>query len=186
MSTILDTRPLPFMPPPAPTGVFMVDIETVGVRPGSAILELAAAEFVPDTGEILREWSAAIDLLDSAAAGMTIDPETARWHLRHAYAGTLRGEPLFRVLNALDVFLHITTEEITVWAWGIDFERSMIEAACEAARLPLPWKYWQSRCARTVWDMAFPKTRRSAPAHRAAEDVRAQISDLAAAIRTLK
>jgi exodeoxyribonuclease VIII len=182
----MTTQPtLAFTVPTNPTNEFMVDIETGGTEAGSAILEIAAAEFNPKTGEILREWSNQVDLLDCIRLGLTFDPGTAEFHLSKKYDGTLRGAPLQRVLNALDVFLHLGSDDITVWAWGFDFETNLLKPACKAAGFPLPWKYWQAMDARTAWNLAFPGVKHPPRPHRAAEDVRLQIADLSKAYANL-
>lgn len=174
-----------FTIPPSPTNVFMVDIETSGVDYGAAILEIAAAEFNPATGEILREWSSEIDLLDSTRLGLKVEPETAGFHLSKKYEEGLRGSTLWRALNTLDVFLHLGTEDPVVWAWGIDFETMHIKASCDATRFVMPWKYSNGRCARTVWKLAFPDHQPPERPHRAAEDVRRQIAALHMALKEL-
>lgn len=170
----------------APTNVFMVDIETAGTKYGSAITEIAAAEFNPQTAEILREWSTAVSLMDCIRSGLRADdPATAGFHRRN---GTEPGPgcDLWRALNTLDTFLHLHSEEIVVWAWGIDFEVKHFEAAGAAVSMPMPWRYWQGQCARTVWNVAFPGVKHSPRPHRADLDVRMQVQDLAAALAALK
>jgi hypothetical protein len=171
--------------PPEPTNTFMVDIETGGLAYGSAILEIAAAEFNPATGEILRSWSTHIDPLDSARHGLTHDQETAAFHRKNGYS--LRpGIDLFRALNTLDTFLHLHREDITVWAWGLDFETLHFKAATAAINHPMPWKYWEGRCARTAWQLAFPGIKPPRRPHTAAEDVALQIADLCGALSRLQ
>lgn len=183
-------NPAPIIPglilAPAPTNVFMLDIETAGLDFGSIILEIAIAEFNPDTTEILREWSTTIDLLDSARLGMTLDAETADFHLRKKYSSDLRGPSLWRALNTLDVFLHLASESPVVWIWGMDFDTGHLKSACEAANYKMPWHYTQGRDARTVWNLAFPNQKPETRQHRAAEDVRSQIGDLCKALKIIK
>lgn len=179
--------PLPsFTVPPNPTDVFMVDIETAGTETGAAIIEIGAAEFNPSTGEILREWSIQIDLLDSTRLGLVIEPDTAAFHLNKKFEGDLRGATLWRAMNAIWLFLHLHSEKIEVWAWGMDFESRHFAAACKAVNYPFPWHYKQSRDARTVWELAFPGKEHDHRPHRAADDVRAQIADLTAAMANLQ
>lgn len=163
------------------THTFMIDIETLGIAPGAAVLEIAAAEFCPESGTILREWISRIDLLDSIRLGFTVDAETAGFHLRQHYAGDLRGGTLWRCLNALDVFLHLRTEEITVWAWGKDFEAKHFERMLAVAGMPAMWHYARLHCARDEWIRAFGERRPAGRQHDALADVRAQVADLVAA-----
>jgi hypothetical protein len=164
------------------TNIFMIDIETGGLAPGAAILEVAAAEFDPASGEILREWSAQLDLLDSMRLGLTMDRETAAFHLRTGYPGDLRGGTVWRVMNALDVFLHANSEEITVWAWGKDFEAKHFEHVLGVVGLSALWDFRRLHCARDKWMEAFGQDKPRKRTHQAAQDVRDQVADLAAAL----
>jgi hypothetical protein len=161
------------------TNVFMVDLETGGLAPGSAILEVAAAEFVPQTGEILREWCESIDLLDSLRLGLTIDAETAAYHLRNGYSGDLRGTTLWRALQGLDVFLHQHHEEIEVWAWGKDFEAKHFEHVLGMLGMPALWDFRNLHCARDRWMAARGDAKPGKRQHKALADVRSQVRDLA-------
>lgn len=169
-----------------PSNVFMVDIETAGLAYGSAIIQIAAAEFDPTSGTILREWESKVSLVDCNALGLGTDPETLEFHRR---AGTCfdQGIDLFRALNTLYVFLHLYTDEPEVWAWGLDFETLHLKAAAEAAHYGNDglWKYWQGRDARTVWHIAFPGKKPDRRPHNALLDVRAQVKDLTAALNHL-
>jgi hypothetical protein len=163
----------------------MVDIETVGLAYGAGIVEIAAAEFDPETGRIFRAWSADIDPLDPPRHGLTSDPDTLAFHAKKGtrFTGT---STLWRALNELDVFLHLHTEDdLEVWAWGADFEAMHLKANCAALSLPFPWPYYRTRDARTVWELAFPGVRHPTRPHRASLDVAAQVRDLTQALSHL-
>lgn len=168
--------------PPIPTDVFMIDIETLGLVSGSAILEIAAAEFDPATGEVLREWEGRIDLLDSIRLGLSVDAETAAFHLRKGYAGSLRGSSNHRVLSGLDEFLHARSEDVSVWAWGKDFEAKHFECVLGRLGFGPMWDFRKLHCARDQWIFAFGQDKPRPRRHTAAEDVRDQIADLHAAL----
>jgi hypothetical protein len=164
------------------TNTFMIDIETGGLAPGAAILEVAAAEFNLATGEILREWHGTIDLLDSLRLGLTIDSATAGFHLRSGYPGTLRGGTVWRVMNALDTFLHLDSEDISVWAWGKDFEAKHFEHVLGLLAMPPLWDFRKLHCARDKWIEAFGQDKPRRRTHTAAQDVRDQVQDLVTAM----
>jgi hypothetical protein len=185
MSEDPTTYRLPFTVPASPTNIFMIDIETGGVEAPAAILEIAAAEFNPKTGEILRAWNSPVCVMDCARVGLHIDADTASFHLQNRYAGDLRGATLWRVLNQLDMFLHLSQESIEVWAWGLDFETAHLKAATAAAGCVMPWRYTEGRCARTAWKLAFPIDNPPARPHRAELDVAAQVRDLTRALANL-
>lgn len=161
----------------APTVEVMLDIETLGTTPGSAILEIAAATFHPIDGTIVREFETRISLLDSIAQGFSVDPDTAAWHLRRLSAIDPYGPSVWQALCRLRLWLD-EAGPIPIWAWGMDFERAMLQAAYHRIHAPLPWKYHHGNDARTVWNLAFPGKHRPARDHNALADVRDQIRDL--------
>lgn len=167
----------------APPVEVMIDIETLGTTPGSAILEIAAAAFYP-CGTIAREFETRISLLDSIAQGFTVDPSTAAWHLRRLSAVAPYGPTVWQSLCRLRLWLDDIGPR-PIWAWGMDFERTMLEAAYHRIHSPLPWKYHHGNDARTVWNLAFPGKHRPPRDHNALADVRDQIRDLTQARQSL-
>jgi hypothetical protein len=169
----------------------MLDIETAGTAPGCAILEIAAVPFT--WGDFLPSMAEAyhvrVDILDSLAPGFTVDPGTAAWHrAQEARTGqalrpTLRGKPVWEAFSHLAS--HISHHAPAhVWAWGMDFERPILQHAFEKLRIPFPWHYTAGMDARTVWNLAFTKPAPKRP-HQALQDCHAQIRDLADAVTTL-
>lgn len=157
----------------------MLDIETLGLAPGSAILEISARTFSVATGQLGHPCTLEIDLLDSIACGFSVDQETAQWHLAKSYAGHLRGKPVRLAMESLASWLAIT-KPAEVWAWGIDFERSHLSAACRRVDLDPEtlWPYYASRDARTLWHTVFPTEKPTPKIHRAEEDVAIQCRDI--------
>lgn len=162
----------------------MIDIETLGIKPGSAILEISAATFTLGEGGPLDWFGVEIDLLSSLACGLVTDRETAAWHLKQNTVAHLRGRPLRE--SAIRLAGWLAERGCVVWAWGMDFERAMLEAAFAAVGLGLPWDFYHGRDARTIWDLAFPGVKHPPRKHTAREDVGDQIRDLNAAVAKLK
>lgn len=165
----------------------MLDIETLGTRPGCAILEIAASGFIPGRPDpVGPRFYAKIDLLDSLAHGLTACGETAAWHLSKRYLGSLRGESLSGALRRFSAFIARHYPGRPVWAWGMDFERKILEPAVAAVSLPMPWEYRLSCDARSFFTLAFgPHAKRPPRFHRASADVDSAIRDLAAALAAL-
>jgi hypothetical protein len=166
----------------------MIDIETLGIRPGSIITEIAAAAFTID-GDIIEEIDYRIDILDSLELGLVSDADTIRWHRSRGTA--VRGGPNtgtvsnWTAYSCLRMFLD-AHRPTTVWAWGMDFERAHLEALGEHLIQGLPWAYQKSRDARTAWNLVFPGMRPTHKPHTALEDVRIQVRDLCKALAILQ
>lgn len=155
----------------------MIDIETLGTRPGSVITEIAAAAFIPDTGEIVQIFQTEISTLDALAQGLTTDADTSAWHHRRGTNLNWTAPTLWSALCRLSLFIG-QYPKARVWAWGMDFERPMLEAAYHLIHAPLPWDYYRSADARTAWALAYPGIKHPHRMHDALSDVRAQIRDL--------
>lgn len=174
---------------PASPLAIMLDIETLGTHPGAAILEICAQTFNPRTAVLGRPLTLEIDLLSCISLGYECDPDTAAWHLKRQYAGHLRGIPIRHALERLKQFI-AQTPGAEVWAWGMDFERPMLDAACLVAGVTGPesgilWPYYLGRDARTLWHTVFPMEKPTPKVHRATEDVRIQILDTIRALMAI-
>jgi hypothetical protein len=161
----------------------MIDTETLGQRPGAALLALAVQPFGPrglDDGGL--EWLVSPD---SAAAHGHVDPDTVAWHEGDAR----RAEVLARArregvsLNEALRGLVKTVNELggpKVWVWtrGPDFDVGMIlRPAFDAVGLAPPWDFWRVRDVRTL---PLPRQPRGTVAHTALADARAQARRVAA------
>lgn len=162
----------------------MIDLETLGLRPGSVFHEIAAASFDIRTGQVGQTFYGQITIEDAWLHGLTSDPETRQWW--EAKGGPRQDEAApFRCV--LDRFLDFYSDNLPerVWAMGSDFDFPILAHGFEAARMDRPWEYWRQRDARTAWDLAFPGRRRDPAAHVALDDALAQVGDLRAALREL-
>jgi oligoribonuclease (3'-5' exoribonuclease) len=161
----------------------LFDLETTGLTPGSAILEIAAATFDINTGTIHETFHTHIDLFDSAACGLTICPDTAKFH--HLLSTPLpKGPTLWAALSSFSLWVKDQNAP-AVWAWGADFDRPILSHALHLIHATLPWQYWETRDARTVWALAFPGQKHPKRTHQALPDVLASIHDLTRAYNHL-
>jgi hypothetical protein len=165
----------------------MLDIETLGIAPGSIVLEIAAATFDTE-GNIHAEFTRHIDILDSLANGLTADPDTCKWHIQrrtniHYINASVFS--LWHVMSSLRMFID-HHRPFNIWAWGMDFERAHLQHLATLIGQPLPWPYYKSADARTVWNVAYTGKKPERRPHTALEDVRAQIRDLTQARHHLR
>ena len=163
----------------------LLDIEALGTRPGSAIIELGAVEFFPDAGTLGRSFEAMIE----PQTPFTADLETLAWHGRKGTWPRPFAENTHAIGSALvefaDWIVLLDDEPEAFWAWGATYDFPLLTAAYDFTGIPQPWDYWQQRCARTVWQVAFGDRRHDPRPHRAVEDAKAAAVDLMAAISKL-
>lgn len=171
----------------------MLDLETLGTKPGSVILAIGAVRF--DAEKILDEFYVNINPESSVAAGLTMDVSTITWWLQQsdeARKALVAGEA--RLLPyALQDFARwamcppgvepksvadlVQIDEL--WGNGSDFDNVLLARAYEAVEAPAPWKHRANRCYRTLKSL-YPEIpfEKPAVAHNALEDARAQAKHL--------
>lgn len=166
----------------------MIDIETLGTRPGSIILSLGAQVFDPTSGDLGPAYYANIDPESCRALGMTEDAATVKWWSEQSLAARTALEADQQALpNVLAAFCKwwSNVDGEFVWGHGANFDVTLMEAAFDAAMVDAPWKFWNVRCCRTVLALANrrPDRGRADVAHNALHDAQAQARAVAAALR---
>lgn len=162
----------------------LLDIEALGRRQGSAIFELAAVEFFPETGWVGTGFEAMIE----PQAPFTADLETLAWHREKGTWPRPFAEGSHSIGFALAEFgewVRGLGEVEAFWAWGATYDFPLMTAAYDFTGEPPPWEYWQQRCARTVWQTAFGDRKHVPRPHKALEDAKAAAVDLMAAMDSL-
>lgn len=156
----------------------MLDLETLGLTPGSAILSIGAVQFSIPECKLGAMFYVNIEPKSCLLAGLTRDEATMAWWGRKSQAAKdallvdrvpLR-EALVRFGNYLeDMGIH---RERKVWGNGPNFDNAILAHAYKALRLPVPWPYWGDRCFRTIKGMyaAIPMGARQGTHHNSLDD----------------
>lgn len=156
-----------------------LDLETLGTRAGSVIVSIGAVAFAKGAG-IQSEFYAVPSIKDQLDRGMSIDASTLQWWLRQSEeARAVFKEPAQPPESALSDFTcwveGLCGKEARIWGNGSDFDNALLAAMYHAYEMPVPWKFWNSRCLRTLQSL-YPdkKIARSAGHHNALIDAREQ------------
>lgn len=164
----------------------MLDIETMGTRPSSAILSIGAVEF--NAAKISNPFSVRISLQSCLDVGLTVDASTINWWIEQSAEArnkllNTNPIPLAEALLALNAaFLW---KDKLVWCNGLNFDLPILEHAYYVTGKHVPWKYYNGRDYRTIKGL-FPKELirslevKPAVAHDALEDAAAQAKTLQA------
>ena len=175
----------------------MWDIETLGNRPGCAMLSIGAIGFDLKTGELGETFHAVINTQSCVDAGMFIQDQdwcilnkapssddTLGWWktqspeaqdlLRQAREG---GDTITFALNKLAVWLVSTFgADVRPWGCGAAFDNAIMAAAYRALHIRAPWKFWNDMCYRTQKNL-YPNIKmekRVGVYHNALDDARSQ------------
>lgn len=166
----------------------MIDIETLGTKPGVAVLSIGAVMFGP--AGLGKSFYANVSLQSCTDLGLTIDPGTAGWWMEQsdeARQAAFRADaaPLHDVL--LDFHTWLSDQRAThPWCHGASFDVPILEAAFKACRLEVPWEFWNVRDTRTLYDLAGVKVDRSTGTHHnALDDAKAQAEAAVKALNIL-
>mgnify|MGYP003109277607 CR=1 FL=1 len=158
----------------------MIDLETMGTKPGSAIIAIGAVAF--DKHGIVGDFYQVIDLRLTVAAGLTIDPDTVLWWMKQSDAARAEferpGDSLYNALHLFKEFYH-KMEGKELWGNGSDFDNVLLASAYHAVEFVPLWKFWDNRCYRTLKNL-YPtvKHERTGTHHNALEDARYQAEHL--------
>lgn len=165
----------------------MLDIEALGLRPGCAVIQIAAQYFDPYEGTS----GPAFNIHIKAQSPFTIDPATLEWHCekgtfpRMVETEALAVPPVLAIF-ALNQFIRAHGKPGVWWAWGATYDFTILGAVYEQYNQETPWEYWQAQCARTVFKTLLPLATPEEKPHDAAQDVAVQIKDLTRAFHVLK
>lgn len=130
----------------------MLDLETMGTQPGSAITAIGAVRFDLTGSQQFDTFYSRIDIKDCIDCGLIIDPGTVIWWLKRSEEA--RNElirPAGPLADALRAFsLWLPNEEFEIWGKGPSFDLACLERAYEACDERIPWRFPNERCVRTI------------------------------------
>ncbi len=128
----------------------MIDLETMGTKPDSAIVSIGVVIFDPRLNKIGDKLYLELDWKNQ---DRVIDPGTKEWwkgnskEAKKALHGTLSLE------DALEEVAFFLPSDCKVWGNGATFDISMLENAYDQLDIEVPWKFWNIRDCRTINDL---------------------------------
>lgn len=155
----------------------MLDLETLGTKPGCSILSIAAVPFAVDYP--LEPFYEKISAASCTEMKLASDHKTMDWWgkqsevaRKEAFSGT---QHIMNVLTLFASYCRQLPAAPIIWGNGADFDAPILETAYNACGIPIPWHYADKRCYRTLKNM-FSMIEQTKPriAHNALEDARAQ------------
>jgi exodeoxyribonuclease VIII len=169
----------------------MVDLETLGVRDGAAILKIALIAFSLDpTAPATAELELPI-ALDSEHFG-EIDGRTVGWWMgqskeaiNDSFFGPHRGS-LKDAMGSFAQFLDTWAPNLEgFWSKGPTFDEILLRGAWERCGMDgdFPVKFWHSRCVRTAEKFIKTPIPFEGQKHTAIADARHQVKIVRAAFR---
>lgn len=164
----------------------MIDLETLGTQPGSVILSIGAVLFDPSkpVGECLvKDFYSVVSRQSCEAAKLEVSQDTLDWwekqspEARAVLTQALDAGQSAAIGDALKALAAFIPDGAKVWSNGANFDQPLLDVAYNRCGISLPWKYWNSRCYRTIVAL-HPNEKAIRPptvcAHNALEDAKWQ------------
>jgi hypothetical protein len=178
---------------------FSLDIETLGTTVGSAIVSIGCVEFDPLSERLGETFYSGVNVESCLRNGLTMDAHTVFWWLqqsdeaRKALVATqvkdrqLLSDVLLNFGGYLSRVMPVSgASEKRIWAKGPSFDAALLEHACKESGVPVPWKYNEPRCVRTIVESAMdPEVQFQGTEHNALDDAIYQARCVQEAYRSL-
>jgi len=170
----------------------MLDLETLGTKPGSIILSIGACVFTMQSGpDETKTFYGVLDTKEQESLGLTKDAKTIRWWGDHKAAwneATARAAPVKRELLRFHKWWH---QHKAVWMWcqGANFDGPLLQNLYAKFNLKEPWIYYNTRDTRTVYHMCkVPKNaiKQQGTSHNALDDAMHQARMVAFGARKIR
>lgn len=166
----------------------MLDLETLGTRPGAVILTAAFVRFSDEAHTTIN-----LSVPEQTALGMEQDESTlAWWHQQSPEAWTRATEKPLGVVAGLSFLSQWIAwasggGDVLIWCHGATFDCPLLGELYRRANVPCPWQYWQVRDTRTLYDLAAVNVKDYAvpPPHVALNDALGQTRAARAALAVL-
>ena len=134
----------------------MLDIETLGKRPGSVILSIGAVKIREN--QIVDRFYRVLCAEEMEALGFTTEIETLKWWAKQspeAIAEVFENDDERHPQEvARDFALFCSAfpsgEDVVVWSNGAAFDLAHMEEFYRRLDDPIPWHHWNQRCFRTL------------------------------------
>lgn len=171
----------------------MIDCETFGVTPGTALRSIGAVTFeLSSEAATERTFYANISARSCLWARLHIEEGTDKWWEQQSpeaqAALKVDQRPLADVIVDFNIWCRALGTDLRVWCQGANFDAVLWEAACRATGSAVPWKFYNVRDTRTLYELAEFDPRslpRAGTYHNALDDARHQAACCRAAYAKL-
>lgn len=159
----------------------MVDLETLGTVPGCVILSIGAVEFSQAGLSGLQHYDE-ISTSSCTDAFLSISQSTKDWWSQREEAArsllnrcASGGTDIRSALEGFASFVKTFGDDVCVWGNGADFDNAILAVAYDILGIPMPWKFWNNRCYRSLKALHPDiKLERVGTYHNALDDARSQ------------
>jgi hypothetical protein len=153
-----------------PFDSIMVDLETLSTRADGVIMSIGAVKFDLASNKIADQaFYSSVSIDSNYAANMGqrhISESTVMWWMQQSPdAQKVFSEAKDTLMSALEQLREWITEDaevnadrVLLWSNGASFDEPMLRHAYETKGIDVPWKFYNSRCYRTMKELPIAKT----------------------------
>jgi len=155
----------------------MIDLETLATTPNAAILSIGAVTFDPNSTIIYDEFYHRVELESLEGIDTFIDDNTIEWWSKQdfdAQQEAFNPEGRIDIKTIVNDFYKFCMGSSKFWSHGSTFDIIILEHYFRELKKPYPWKFWEVRDTRTLFDLGMDPEMPQANKHHALEDARRQ------------
>jgi DNA polymerase III epsilon subunit-like protein len=140
----------------------MIDIETLSIRPNATIVSIGAIKFNRlgplQKLESMDQFYVRVSRESCEILGSQTDKETIDWWAKQdekvRYEALENPEDRLDIKEALIKLREWIGKSTIVWGHGDDFDCVVLNEAYRMCGQETPWKFWNTRDTRTVYDLS--------------------------------
>ncbi len=160
----------------------MIDLETLATSPNSAVLTIGAVKFDPFNNDIdnptCEKLYIKVDLDSCDELGLEVNDDTIAWwgqQSKEAQEEAFSPDGRIHIRDAFNQLYKFCWGAKRVWSHGASFDTVICENIFRKLNKACPWKFWEVRCTRTIFDIGIDPQRPPVLKHHALEDAWNQV-----------
>lgn len=166
----------------------VLDLETMGTDPNSAIVAIGAVAFDFAKDGFIDQFYKKVTLVSSVSNGAVMNPSTVLWWMNQSQSAreeiVSADTDIRYALKCFTIWVDglrdaSPQDKLQIWGNGSDFDNVILHSAYRHANMVAPWQFWENRCYRTMAAM-HTNTRlvRKGTHHNALDDAKSQAEHL--------
>ena len=171
----------------------MIDLETLDVLPSASILTIGAVKFDPFGDDVnepdCEKFYVKVDLDSCDRIGLTVSQDTLSWwaqQSQEAQDEAFSTDGRIDISDAINQLYKFCWGAKRVWSHGAGFDVIILEHVFRKVEKAVPWRFWEVRDTRTLFDLGIDPKRPPVLKHHALEDAWNQAVGVQNIFRTLR
>lgn len=156
----------------------MIDLETLATTPDAAILSIGAVKFNPKGNSTdFENFYCRVDIDSCDRLGLRTDDSTIEWWSKQsdeAQREAFNPEGRIDIKDAVNELYRFCWGSKHVWSHGAAFDIVILETVFRKLEKTTPWKYYEVRDTRTLFDLGIDPCQPKTLKHHSLEDARNQ------------